>query len=163
LPTTELDTPRRDLHSALSRLLAEHMGLMVQALRAAHDEAPDFSAAGTALNGNTADLGAAIGTLYGPEASKQFLGLWAAHIEGLISVARNADDPEAQRAGREAQEKYAPQLARFLATATEERLPAIDLAAALTVHDDHLLAMTDAYAQEDHEESQQQATPATRT
>jgi hypothetical protein len=157
LPTTELDTPRRDLHSALSRLLAEHMGLMVQVLRATQDEAPDLAAAGEALNANTADLGAAIGTLFGAEASRQFLGLWAAHIEGLIDVARNSDDPEAQRAGREAQQQYAPQLARFLATATEERLPAIDLAAALTVHDDHLLNMTDAYAAEDYEKSQQEA------
>jgi hypothetical protein len=157
LPTTELDTPRRDLHSALSRLLAEHMGLMVQVLRATQDESPDLAAAGEALNANTADIGAAIGTLFGADASRQFLGLWAAHIEGLIDVARNSDDPEAQRAGREAQQQYAPQLARFLATATQERLPAIDLAAALTVHDDHLLNMVDAYAAEDYEESQQEA------
>jgi hypothetical protein len=157
LPTTELDTPRRDLNSALNRLLAEHMGLMVQALRSAHDESPDFAAAGQALNGNTADLGAAIATLFGPEASQQFLALWASHIEGLVKVAGGTDDPAAQAAGREAQTEYAPQLARFLAGATEQRLPAIDLAAALTVHDDHLLAMADAYAEEDYAESQQQA------
>ena len=157
LPTTELDTPRRDLHSAFSRLLAEHMGLMVQMLRAAHDDAADFPAAGDALNANTADIGAAIGTLFGPEASKQFLALWAQHIEGLVLVARNAEDPAAQEPGREAQTAYAPALARFLAGATQERVPAIDLAAALTVHDDHLLAMTDAYAAEDYEQSQEQA------
>jgi len=127
LPTTELDTPRRDLHSALTSLLAEHMGLMVQALRSAHDDAADFSAAGTALNGNTADLGGAIGTLYGPQASQQFLALWAAHIEGLIKVARGTDDPVAQREGREAQTTYAPALARLLAGATQDRVPAIDL------------------------------------
>ena len=156
LPTTELDTPRRDLNSALNRLLAEHMGLMVQALRSAHDESPDFAAAGEALNGNTADLGAAIGTLFGPEASTQFLALWASHIEGLIQVA-STEDPAEQEAGRKAQVEYAPQLARFLAGAVEGRLPAIDLAAALTVHDDHLLAMADAYAEEDYAASQQQA------
>lgn len=157
LDTTELDTPRRDLNSALSRLLAEHMGLMVQSLRSAHDEAPDFAAAGTALNGNTADIGAAVGTLFGPAAGKQFLGLWAAHVEGLVQVARGTDDPAAQRAGRQAQTEYAPKLARFLAGATQDRIPAIDLAAALTVHDDHLLDMTDAYARKDYEQSQQQS------
>jgi hypothetical protein len=156
LPTTELDTPRRDLNSALNRLLAEHMGLMVQALRSAHDKSPDFPAAGEALNGNTADLGAAIGTLFGPEASQQFLALWASHIEGLIQVA-GTDDPAEQAEGRQAQIEYAPQLARFLAGATEGRLPAIDLAAALTIHDDHLLDMADAYAEEDYAESQEQA------
>lgn len=157
LPTTELDTPRRDLHSAFSGLLAEHMGLMVQMLRAAHDEAPDFPAAGEALNGNTADLGSAIGTLFGPDASTQFLALWAQHIEGLVQVARGTDDPAAQREGRQAQVEYAARLAQFLAGATEQRIPAIDLAAALTVHDDHLLAMTDAYAAGDLEESQSEA------
>ena len=156
LSTTELNTPRRDLNSALSRLLAEHMGLMVQSLRSGHDEAPDFAAAGTALNGNTADIGGAIGTLFGPPASKQFLGLWADHIEGLFKVARGTDDPAAQRAGRQAQVVYAPQLARFLSGATQERIPAIDLAAGLTIHDDHLLGMTDAYAAEDYEKSQQE-------
>jgi hypothetical protein len=74
-----------------------------------------------------------------------------------VQVAQNADDPAAQRAGREAQTQYAPQLARFLAGATEQRLPAIDLAAALTVHDDHLLAMSDAYAEDDFAASQEQA------
>ena len=157
LPTTELDTPRRDLNSALNRLLAEHMGTMVQALRSARDEAADFEAAGIALNGNTADLGSAIGTLFGPAAGQEFLSLWASHIEGLVQVARGTDDPAAQQAGREAQIQYAPQLARFLAGATQERLPAIDLAAALTVHDDHLLAMTDAYAEADYEEAQRQS------
>ena len=157
LPTTELDTPRRDLNSALNRLLAEHMGTMVQALRSARDEAADFRGRRIALNGNTADLGSAIGTLFGPAAGQEFLSLWASHIEGLVQVARGTDDPAAQQAGREAQIQYAPQLARFLAGATQERLPAIDLAAALTVHDDHLLAMIDAYAEADYEGAQRQS------
>ena len=157
LDTKELNTPRRDLHSSLSRLLSEHMGLMVQVLRSAHDEGPDVAAAGTALNGNTSEIGAAIGTLFGPAAGKQFLGLWAAHVEGLVQVARGAGDPAAQSAGRQAQTEYAPKLARFLAGATQQRLPAIDLAAALTVHDDHLLGMADAYAEQDYEQAQQEA------
>ena len=157
LSTAELDSPRRDLDSAMTQLLAEHMGLTVQALRSARDDAADFAATGVALNGNTADLGAAVGTLFGAEAGKQFLALWADHVEGLVQVARAADDPAAARAGRQAQTDYAPRLARFLAGATEERLPAIDLAAALTVHDDHLLEMADAYAAQDFQESQQQS------
>ena len=154
LPTAQLDVPRRTLQTAFSQLLAEHMGLMVQTMRAAHDDAPDFAAAGRSLNANTTDLGAAIGTLYGPDASRQFLALWAQHIEGLVLYATSPDDEAAQERARAAQVDYAPELARFLATATSQRLPSIELAAALTVHDDQLLGQADAHDAGDHVQAQ---------
>lgn len=154
LPTAQLDVPRRTLQTAFSQLLAEHMGLMVQTMRAAHDAAPDYPAAGRALNANTTDLGGAIGTLYGPDASRQFLALWAQHIEGLVLYATSPDDEAAQERARAAQVDYAPKLARFLATATSQRLPSIELAAALTVHDDQLLGQADAYDAGDHVQAQ---------
>lgn len=153
LPTAELDAPRRRLQTAMSGLLAQHMGLMVQAMRAAHDRSPDFEAAGRAVNVNTADLAGAIRTLYGEDASKQFLDIWAKHVEALISFA-SADDEAERQQRREVGTDYAPQLARFLATATEQRLPAIELAASLTEHDDHLRDSLEAYAADDLDESQ---------
>ena len=153
LPTAELDAPRRTLQTALSSLLAQHMGLMVQAMRAAHDRSPDFPAAGRAVNLNTTELAGAIRTLYGEDASQQFLDVWAGHVEALIAYA-SADDEAEREERREAGTDYAPQLARFLATATEQRLPAIELAAALTEHDDHLRDSLDAYAAGDVDESQ---------
>lgn len=156
LPTEELDAPRRQLQTALSRLLAEHMGVMVQAMRATHDRSPDATAAGAAVNANTSDLGAAVGALYGEEASRQFLAIWAEHVEALLGFA-GASDQAGRDQLRQDGADYAPQLARFLAGATEERLPAIDLAAALTVHDDHLRRQLDAYAQGDLDEAQAQA------
>ena len=154
LPTAELDTPRRRLQAALSGLFGQHMGVMVQAMRAAHDGTPDFPAAGAAVNANTTEVAGALRTLYGEPASRQFLEIWAGHVEGLIAYAR-AEDEDARAAVREAGADYAPQLARFLASATEQRLPAIDLAAALTEHDDHLRDSLDAYAAEDYEQSQE--------
>ena len=153
LPTAELDAPRRTLQTALSSLLAQHMGLMVQAMRAAHDRSPDFPAAGRAVNLNTTELAGAIRTLYGEDASRQFLDVWAGHVEALIAYA-SADDEAEREERREAGTDYAPQLARFLATATEQRLPAIELAASLTEHDDHLRDSLDAYAAGDFDESQ---------
>ena len=155
LPTAELDAPRRQLQTALSRLLAEHMGVMVQVMRAGHDAAPEFAAAGGALNQNTGELGSAIGTLYGDAAATEFLGLWAQHVEGLVAYARAGADRAAQDRARQQQADYAPRLARFLAGATDQRLPAIDLAAALTEHDDHLLNQADAYAAGDVQRSQE--------
>ena len=153
LPTAELDAPRRTLQSAMSGLLAQHMGLMVQAMRAAHDRSPDFAAAGRAVNLNSSELGGAIGTLYGEQASRQFLDIWARHVEALISYASAEDEAERERR-RQAGTDYAPQLARFLATATEQRLPAIELAASLTEHDTQLRDSVDAYAAGDLDESQ---------
>jgi hypothetical protein len=153
LPTTELDAPRRRLQSALSGLFAQHMGLMVQAMRAAHERSPDFPAAGRAVNLNTTEIAGAVRTLYGEDASRQFLYIWAGHVEALIAYA-SADDEAEREQRREAGTDYAPQLARFLATATEQRLPAIELAGALTEHDNHLRDSLDAYAAGDHDESQ---------
>ncbi len=153
LPTSELDAPRRTLQTAMSSLLAQHMGLMVQAMRAAHDRSPDFPAAGRAVNLNTTELAGAIRTLYGEDASRQFLYIWAGHVEALIAYA-SADDEAEREQRRKAGTDYAPQLARFLATATEQRLPAIDLAASLTEHDAHLRDSLDAYAEGDYDQSQ---------
>ena len=153
LPTAELDAPRRTLQTAMSSLLAQHMGLMVQAMRAAHDRSPDFPAAGRAVNLNTTELAGAIRSLYGEAASRQFLDIWARHVEALIAYA-SADDEAEREQRREAGTDYAPQLARFLATATEQRLPAIELAATLTEHDDHLRDSLDAYAEQDYDQSQ---------
>ena len=153
LPTAELDAPRRTLQTAMSSLLAQHMGLMVQAMRAAHDRSPDFPAAGRAVNLNSTELGGAIRTLYGEPASQQFLAVWARHVEALIAYA-SADDDAEREERREAGTDYAPELARFLAGATEDRLPAIELAASLTEHDDHLRDSLDAYAAGDFDESQ---------
>jgi len=149
LPSQEFDAPRRQLQTALSRLLAEHMGLIVQLMRAAHDDAPDLPGAGKATNANTAELGGAIAALYGEPASTAFLDLWGQHVEGLVAYADAPAGSAARDAARRQEEDYAPQLARFLAGATEGRLPAIDLAAALTEHDDHLMDQADAYAEDD--------------
>lgn len=152
-PTTQLDAPRRKLQTALSGLLAQHMGLMVQAMRAAHDRAPDFAAAGRAVNRNTTEIAGALRALYGEDASRQFLVVWASHVEALVAYASAADEGQRERR-RKAGTDYAPRLARFLATATEQRLPAIELAAALTEHDEHLRDSLDAHAQQDHRQSQ---------
>ena len=108
------------------------------------------------MNANAADLGGAISLLYGDAAGSEFLTIWADHVEALIRYA-STPEQKARDAARQDGVDYAPRLARFLAGATEQRLPAIELAAALTIHDDHLLAMADAYATYDHSASQEQA------
>lgn len=161
LPTAELDAPRRQLQSALSHLLAEHMGLMVQTMRAAAHRAPDLPAAGRALDANTRGLAGAINALYGAKAGQQFLGIWADHVDGLVHYAGVAGT--AGSAAKEAETKkelaaYSPVLARFLAAATGGKVPAVELAGALTEHDQDLRQQVDAYAAGDESKAQQIAT-----
>ena len=164
LPAGDLDAPRRTLQSGLSRLLAEHMGLMSETMRAAYDGSAELGAAGDALNGNSSDLAGAVGALYGPEAAASFLQLWAGHIEGLVAYAR-AQREDAETPPQQAQQvlgDYAGRLASFLATATSQRLPAVQLTASLTEHDGALTRSLDAYVADDFARSQTVATEGYR-
>jgi hypothetical protein len=151
-----LTTPRRQLQSALARLFAAHMGIVVEAMRAAVDRSPDFSAAGATLNTNTTALGAAIGALYGHSAADAFLTLWAEHVDALVSYADATarHDGAAQAAAQRSLDDFATRLATFLATATQQRLPAVQLTGALTEHDRQLTDATDAYAAKDYAKAQ---------
>jgi len=161
LPTAELAAPRRQLQSALSRLLAEHMGLMVQTMRAANDRTPDLPAAGRAHDANTKELAGAINALYGTQAGKHFLDIWADHVDGLVryaglAAAQSSAAKQAETTKEVA--RYAPVLARFLAGATGGKLPSVQLAGALTEHDQDLRSQIDAYAAKDKTKAQQAAT-----
>ena len=156
LSTAELDAPRRTLQSALSGLFGHHMGLMVQSMRAAHDGTADFAAGGRAVNANTAQIASALRTLYGEDASRQFLAIWAGHVEGLYAYARAENQTERAKLHDRGAD-YAPDLARLLATATDQRLSSIELAAAFTEHDHHLRDSLKAYADEDFPASEQEA------
>jgi hypothetical protein len=108
------------------------------------------------VNANTADIGGAVSLLYGDPAGAEFLAIWADHVEALIQYAGSPEQAD-RDAARQTGVDYAPRLARFLSGATEQRLPAIDLSAALTQHDDHLRRQLDAWATDDLEEAQAQA------
>jgi hypothetical protein len=145
--TRPLDLPSRQLQSALARLFAVHMGLMIEAMRAASARSPDFSSIGVSLNSNTAALGEAVAALYGEPAQAAFLKLWAQHVDALIQYAEAAGrhDRAVMSEATKSMTQVVAGLAKFLATATQERLPAIQLSGALTEHDTELVAQDDAY------------------
>ncbi len=139
------------LRSQLGKLLAEHTVLMEDLTRAAVTRSGDFTASAEMINGNTRDLTAAIDTLFGGPAAKQFQSLWAEHVDSLVAYADAAADRDAGR-----QEKARADLRRieqrmsvFLAGATGGRLTRPDLAAALHHHDEMLMRHADAYAARD--------------
>jgi hypothetical protein len=147
-----LEQPSWRLRSALDRLLGEHVALAVGALRAGATNSPDFPAAAEALNGNTRDLAAAMGTLFGAEAGQQFLTLWADHIDQLVGYTTGVaqDDPGRRDAASAKLRDFEGRLAAFLDSATGGKVPSADLAKAFLGHDEMLTQQVDAFAGRDY-------------
>ena len=136
------------LRSALSMLLGEHVDLAVDAMRAGVRGRPEFPHAGAALNANTADVIAAMQTLFGPDRAREFSEIWGGHIDLLVqytaALAKN-DEPSKQSV-RTRLSAYPPRLGAFLSAATGGRLPADVATRELQTHDDQLVRQIDAYA-----------------
>lgn len=147
-----LQEPSWRLRSALDRLLGEHVALAVAALRAGGTNSPDFPATADALNGNTKDLSAAVGTLFGEPAGQQFLSMWADHVDQLVSYTTGvaANDPGRRDAARNSLRDFEGRLADFLDSATGSKVPSTDLAKAFLAHDDMLTQQVDAFASKDY-------------
>jgi hypothetical protein len=135
------------LRSQLGRLLAEHAVLIEDTTRAAVTRTPDFTASGQLLNANTSDLAAAIDTLFGTAAARQFQQLWGTHVEALVaySAATAAQDQAKQKQARDRLASFEGAMSKFLAGATDGRSTPAALKAALSDHDRMLLQHADAY------------------
>ena len=125
-----------DLRVALNQSLQEHLYLASFATDAAlGGRNEEFGAAGTALNTNGTDLGAAIGSLYGDAAKDEWNRIWSAHngffVDYTTGVATD-DQPKMDKAVQDLTTVYVPEFAEFLAGATD--LPNDALVALITDH-----------------------------
>ena len=140
-----------DLRVALNQLLQEHLYLASFATDAAlagrNDE---FAAAGTALNTNGTDLGAAIGSVYGNDAKDAFNKIWSAHngffVDYTTGVATK-DQAKMDKAVQDLTTVYLPQFSDFLAGATG--LPKDALTALIKEHVLTTKAIVDAQGAKD--------------
>jgi hypothetical protein len=147
-----LQKPIWRLRSQLGELLAEHAVLIEDTTRAAASNTPDFNAAGKQMNANTQDISAAIGTLFSASAGRQFQGMWASHVDALVSygAATAAKDQARQEKAKTRLKTFEGQMASFLGTATNHKLTDAQYAAALRDHDQMLMRHADAYAAKDY-------------
>ena len=154
-----LGTPAWQLRSEMTRLLGEHVGLALGTLRAGATNGPDFPAMVDSLNGNTTDVTAAVGSLFGEPAASQFMSLWADHLDLLGTYAADvgANKQNRRQAVQDDLHNWQQRFATFIDTATQSRVPAPDLAAALLGLDDLLLQQVDAFAARDFPRAQQLA------
>ena len=112
-----------DLRVGLNQLLQEHLYLASAATGAAlGGRSDEFAAAGTALNTNGTDIGAAIGSLYGADAKDAFNAIWSAHngffVDYTTGVATK-DQAKMDKAVNDLTTIYLPQFVDFLASATD--------------------------------------------
>jgi hypothetical protein len=157
--SSALRAPAWRLRSQLARLLGEHVVLVVAATRAGVTNAPDFTAAGDAVNANTRDLAGAVDTLFGAAAAQRFQSLWADHVDELMAYTAGVAARDAKRREDAVNRLngFEKMFAAFLTTATAGRLPSTPLAQALLMHDQMLLAQVDAFAAKQYEQAHDSA------
>ncbi|HET9771822.1 MAG TPA: hypothetical protein VFS16_13100 [Acidimicrobiia bacterium] len=152
-----VDSKGADLRAGLGLLMREHVLLAGSATGAAlGGRMPQFDAVAAALNGptgsNTADIVAAVGSVYGPEVGKAFDGLWRSdkHIPQFVAYTQAAgQDDQAGKDAAVAQLKaYAKEFGATL-NSVNDKLPAATVEAAIVEHATTLLAVIDAQAAKD--------------
>lgn len=143
-------TPAVDLRVTLNKLLGEHMLLAGNATQVALLGGKSFDADAAALQANTDDLAAAIGSLYGDDASKAFANQWNAHngyfVNYTTAVAK--DDDAAKQTAVDGLMRYQEDFGTFLAGATG--LPADAVKGQLAMHVMHTAKVVDQFGAKDY-------------
>jgi len=139
------DTPAANLRVTLNQLGSEHVYLAGYAFSAALGGRPDeFKVAADATDKNTQELGAAIGSVYGPDAQTKFVALWRAHIGFFVDYANAAaakDDAKKTKA-RADLDGYRNDIDAFLSGANPN-LPKGVVAQLFAAHVVHLTTVID--------------------
>ena len=145
-------SPAITLRLTLSRLLGEHAILAGAGMRAGLTNAPDLQALLGALEGNNADLEAAVGGVYGASAGRAFGQLWRAHIGYYVAYIQGAgaNDSAKQQQAQDQLAGYAGTFGTFIARANPH-LPAPAVAGLVRDHARTLMAQVDAYDAGDYQ------------
>ncbi|MEZ4706822.1 MAG: cupredoxin family copper-binding protein [Caldilineaceae bacterium] len=136
------------LRAKLDLLLGEHVLLASSATDAAlRGRQAEFEAAANVLDGNSMDIAALIGTVYGPDAQEAFLSLWRTHIGFFVDYTAGlaTGDQAMQNKALADLDGYAEDFGAFM-EAANPFLPQATVAAALRSHVKTLVAVIDAQA-----------------
>jgi hypothetical protein len=150
-PAVAADPPPAALRAKLNTLLQEHAYLAAGATGAAlGGRDAEFTAAASALDGNSQDLAKAIGSVYGPGAGDAFLGLWRKHIGFFVdyTVGTAKEDNALREKAVADLLGYAQDFAAFLSSANPN-LPKDAVAGLVKTHVLTLKSVVDAQASMD--------------
>ena len=153
MPAASGSSAAADTRVTLDRLLGEHAMLAMFATQKGLKGEDDFEAIAGALDANSRDLAAVIGSVYGDNAAKTFLDgelLWRFHIEQFVAytVALAKGDRAAQEEAVGKLMGYVEAQSSFLADATGADKAAVR--DALSMHVTELKGQLDAYAKGDY-------------
>jgi hypothetical protein len=139
-----------DLRLDLNRLLGEHTELAALAMRASLTDAPDAAAASAALEANTAELQAAIATIYGEAAGTAFGTRWRNHTDLYLDyvAATKASNSTAQAAALRGLRSYRSTFTAFLVKANP-LLSAAEFEDLIAEHTNQLVEEADLFAEGD--------------
>tara|TARA_B100000378_G_C18046038_1_gene412041 strand:- start:1276 stop:2061 length:786 start_codon:yes stop_codon:yes gene_type:complete len=153
-PAEQADSEAADLRVSLNKTLQEHVDLALPALRNAYDDADDYDASLDALDENSVELAAVIGSVYGDDAEDDFLELWRDHIGFFAdyTVGLATDDEDMQEEARDDLEDYHTSVATFLSDANPN-IDEDDVMNGAMEHGNLLLESMDAYDNEDYDEA----------
>ena len=136
-----VDTPAATLTRDLTSLLAGHeyhAGLAIYtAVQAKGDlKDPTVQAAVTSLDKNTQALAAAVGSIYGDAAERQFLKLWRAHIGFFVdyTLGKATGNAKMAQTAQRNLDGYRNDFGAFIEGATEGALTQDQVAEALVPH-----------------------------
>ncbi len=135
--------PAVELRAGLGQLLGEHAFLLMEAMRV-EPGSVDRAAFDAALDDNSANLVAAIASVYGSGAGNRFATIWDEHIGLLLAYgdAIRAGDAASQERAQRDLEDYARRLSSVLAD-LNPRLDAREEAQALDAHIEQIVAFAD--------------------
>ena len=144
------DSGASALQGTLTAGLVEHEYLAGIALTTAVEAGGDLkdpavAAAVGALDANTVDLGAAIGSIYGAEGEKTFLDLWRKHIGFFVNytLGTATGDKAMAKKAKANLDGYRTDFGAFIEAATEGALPGQAVTDALKPHVDKTLTAID--------------------
>ena len=151
-----VESPAADLRASLDQLLGEHAYLAMFATQKGFSGDKDFEAIADALDENSADIGDAIGSVYGEDAREQFLDgklLWRDHIGFFVdyTVGLAKKDKAAQKKAVGNLTGYTGAISAFLAEPTG--LPREALVESFSTHVMQLKGQIDAYSKGNYEQA----------
>ncbi|WP_046212386.1 copper amine oxidase N-terminal domain-containing protein [Paenibacillus wulumuqiensis] len=147
-----VSTKAADLRAGLDYLLSEHFALAVVAMTKAYEGAPDAKQAYDALDQNALDMQPAIEAIYGKAGAAEFERIFRAHnkyTDNLVKATKMNNKAAIKKAEAEVQ-GFVDEFSKFLATATEGKLPQKAAAQALRMHEDQVQDVFEKYVAGDY-------------
>ncbi|MGB6408366.1 MAG: hypothetical protein WBF39_12890, partial [Planococcus donghaensis] len=148
------NTPAGDFRSTVNRIAAEHFALAQLSMTKGYTGSDDFDFADWAQDQNTEEFRAALATVYGEEASNEFVQLWNNQhisVQGDLVIAVAADDKQAaEEATNTLTSTFAKDLGTFLNTATEDRMPLDETIAGVKAHETSVIDTFQQYVSGDY-------------